>query len=102
MSFHRHVDVRKAYTVLLGNLYKTLYNISIRRQAEEEGPIIKAVLEKCERSDVSEDQSLLTRMEREILRQWESKRAQLTVVEMRIEEAVFILRDLGNLGVDDD
>ena len=94
--------MRKAYNVLLANLYKTLYNISMRRQAEEEDPAVKAVLDKCERSDVSEDQSLLTRMEREILRRWERQQAQLTIVEMRVEEAVFILRDLGHSGVDED
>jgi len=98
----RHVDLRKAYSVLLGNLYKTLYNISVRRQSEEEDPGVKGVLEKCERSDVTQDEGLLTRMEREVLREWESKREKLTILEMRVEEAVFILRDLGSLGIDDE
>ncbi|KZP23704.1 hypothetical protein FIBSPDRAFT_815444 [Athelia psychrophila] len=97
-----YVDLHKAYSVLLGSLYKTLYNISVRRRAEEEEPALKAVLEKRERSDVSEDESLLTRMERETLQQWESKKEKLTVLEMRVEEAVFILRDLGALGIGDD
>ncbi|OBZ75626.1 DNA-directed RNA polymerase III subunit RPC3 [Grifola frondosa] len=98
-----YVDLQKAYSVLLGNMYKTLHNIAIRRQAEEEEPSVKAVLEKRQRSDVSQDEErLLTRNEREILAQWEKKREKLTVVEMRVEEAVFILRDLGALGINDE
>lgn len=83
------------------NLYKTLYNIGMRKRAEEEEPAVKAVLEKRERVDVSLDEGLLTRNEREVLAEWEGKRERLTVLEGRVEEAVFILRDLGPLGNDD-
>lgn len=86
----------------MGNLYKTLYNISARRRAEEEDQGVKAVLDKRERSDVSQDESLLTRTERDVLKDWEDKREKFTVLEMRVEEAVFILRDLGRLGINDD
>lgn len=97
------IDLQKSYSVLLDNLYKTLYNIATRRQAESDEPVVKAVLEKRQRSDVSQDEErLLTRNEREILAQWEKKREKLTVLEMRVEEAVFILRDLGALGNSDD
>ncbi|KAH7889942.1 hypothetical protein F5I97DRAFT_613608 [Phlebopus sp. FC_14] len=89
-----HVDLQKAYSAILGSLYKTLYNISIRRQAEEEEPNVKAVLTKRERTDVAQDENLLSRMERDTLAEWESKREKLNVLEMRVEEAVFILRDL--------
>ncbi|KAH9951267.1 RNA polymerase III subunit RPC82-domain-containing protein [Amylocystis lapponica] len=93
-----YVDLQKAYSVILGRMYKTLYNIALRRQAEEEEPGVKAVLEKRQRSDVSQDEErLLTRNEREVLAQWEKKREKLTVLEMRAEEAVFVLRDLGTL-----
>jgi DNA-directed RNA polymerase III subunit RPC3 len=88
--------------VLLANFYKILYNISMRRRAEQEDPAVKAVLEKRERSDVSQDENLLTRMERDVLREWEHKRERLTVLEARVEEAVFILRDLGALGVEEE
>ncbi|KII88926.1 hypothetical protein PLICRDRAFT_91400 [Plicaturopsis crispa FD-325 SS-3] len=97
-----YVDLHKAYSVVLGNMYKTLYNISMRRRAEAEEPGLRAVLEKRERSDVSQDESLLTRMERDVLQGWESKREKLTVLEMRVEESVFLLRDLGVLGISDD
>ncbi|KAI0928382.1 hypothetical protein AcW1_005641 [Taiwanofungus camphoratus] len=98
-----YVDLQKAYSVLLDNLYKTLYNIETRRQAEEEEPGVKAVIEKRQRSDVSQDEErLLTRNEREVLAQWEKKREKLTVLEMRVEEAVFVLRDFGALQNNDE
>jgi DNA-directed RNA polymerase III subunit RPC3 len=94
-NISRYVDLNKAYLVLLRNLYKTLYNIGKRRLVEEEEPSVKAVLEKRQRSDVSQDvERLLTRNEREILAAWEERRDKLTVAEMRVEEAIFILRNL--------
>ena len=99
----RYVDLQKAYTVLLGHMYKTLYNIATRREVEEGEPALKAVLEKRQRSDVSQDEErLLTRNEREILAEWDKKRDKLTVLEMRVEESVFILRDLGMFGIETD
>ena len=92
--FCRHVDLAKAYSTLLASLYKTLFNIGARRQAEQEEPNVTAVLVKRERTDVAQDVNLLTRMEREVLAEWERKREMLDVLEMRVEEAVFILRDL--------
>lgn len=64
--------------------------------------MVKAVIEKRQRSDVSEDESLLSRNERETLAEWGSKRERLTVLEVRVDEAVFILRDLGVLAKNDD
>ncbi|KAI0709018.1 RNA polymerase III subunit RPC82-domain-containing protein [Earliella scabrosa] len=96
MFYLWYVDLQKAYNVLLGNMYKTLFNIAARRQAEQDEPNLKAVLDKRQRSDVSQDEErLLTRNERELLAQWEKKREKLTVLEMRVDEAVFVLRDLG-------
>jgi DNA-directed RNA polymerase III subunit RPC3 len=91
---HRYVDLSKACSVLLGNLYKTLYNINVRKQTETEEASVKAVLEKRERSDVSQNEGLLTRNERETLKEWESRIEKLTVLEARVEEVVFILKDL--------
>jgi len=96
------VDLQKAYSTLLRHLYKTLYNIGVRRQAEQEEPTVKAVLEKRERTDVAQDENLLSRMERDVLKEWELKRDQLAVLEMRVEEAVFILRDLNTVGANED
>jgi DNA-directed RNA polymerase III subunit RPC3 len=84
---------------MLQDLYKTLYNIGVRRTTEQEEPEIKAVLEKRERTDVSSDEDkFLTRLEKETIEEWEKKREMLTILEARVEEAVFILRDLGALG----
>lgn len=73
----------------------------MRRRAEVEAADVKAVLEKRERSDISEDESLLSRLERSILTEWETKQEKLAVLEMRVEETVFVLKDLGVLGIDD-
>lgn len=101
--FARYVDLRKAYATLLRNAYKTLYNIEKRRQTEAEEPLVKAILEKSQRSDVSQDvERLLTRNEREELAAWEKRRDELTLVETRAEEMVFILRTLGSTVVDDE
>ncbi|KAI0747956.1 RNA polymerase III subunit RPC82-domain-containing protein [Daedaleopsis nitida] len=103
MFYLWYVDLQKAYNVLLGNMYKMLYNIAARRQAEQDEPNLKAVLEKRQRSDVSQDEErLLTRNERELLAQWEKKMEKLTVLEMRVEEAVFILRDLGTFTINEE
>ncbi|KAJ6488649.1 RNA polymerase III subunit RPC82-domain-containing protein [Mycena vitilis] len=103
MFYLWHVDLPKAYSVILGNLYKTLYNIGVRRQAEQEESMLKAVLEKRERSDVSQDEAgLMSRMELDMIKEWEAKQEKLTVLEMRVEESVFMLRDLGVFGINED
>jgi len=96
-TFSRYVDLPKACSVLLGNLRKTLYNINVRKQAETEERGIMAALDKRERSDVSQNEGLLTRNERETLREWESKIEKLTVLEARVDDVVFILNDFGGL-----
>jgi DNA-directed RNA polymerase III subunit RPC3 len=101
MSF-RYVDQHKAFSTILGQVYKTLYNISVRRRSEREVLEVKAVLEKRERSDVRQDESLLTRLERELIREWEAKLEKLTTLEMRVDETLFILKDLGVLGINED
>ena len=75
---------------------------SARRRADREVGEIKAVLDKCARTDVQQDESLLTRMEREILKDWREREQKLTVLEGRVEELVFILRDLAVYGRSDD
>lgn len=98
---HRYSDLQKASASLLANVYKTLHNIIARRRSEREIPEVVAVLEKRERSDVIQDESLLTRMERNILEEWRTKENKLTTLEMRVEELVFLLKDLKHLCPDD-
>jgi DNA-directed RNA polymerase III subunit RPC3 len=92
-----YIDPKKSAAVVLGQLYKMLYNIGKRRAAEGEDPLVKAVIEKRARSDVEQDEGLLTRNERELIQDWEGRCERLTVVEMRVEEAVFVLRDMAAL-----
>lgn len=55
-----------------------------------------AVLNKRERSDVSVDvEGLLSQHEKEVLKAWEEKQEKLGILEGRVEESVFIVRDLG-------
>ncbi|KAJ4488399.1 RNA polymerase III subunit RPC82 helix-turn-helix domain-containing protein [Lentinula aciculospora] len=90
------VDLTKAFSYILNVLYKTLYNISARRQAEREDPMLIAVLDKRERSDVSVDvEGLLSQHEKEVLKAWEEKEQKLGILETRVEESVFIIKDLG-------
>ena len=98
----RYVDLQKAFSVILGNVYKTLYNIMARRRAEREISDVSIVLEKCERSDVSQDESLLTRLERDLLKEWQTKQTRLGVLEMRVEEIIFLLKDLSAVCVNEE
>ena len=98
----RYVDLQKAFSVILGNVYKTLYNIMARRRAERAISDVSVVLEKCERSDVSQDESLLTRLERDLLKEWQTKQTKLGVLEMRVEEIIFLLKDLNVVCVNEE
>lgn len=96
MFYLWYVDEHKAFTGILQNLYKTLFNISARREVEREDPMVKAVLEKRERTDVQEDEEgLLTSMEKDVIKGWEDKEERLGVLEGRIQECVFVARELG-------
>lgn len=73
-----------------------------RRRAECEATDVAAVLAKRQRTDVSQDERLLTRLEREVLKNWEMKQEKLAVLEIRVEEIVFLLKDLAPLCINDD
>lgn len=92
LTTHRYVDLAKAYSNLLSSLYQTLANIVARDRDEQEK--VRPVLDKRDRSDVNGDERLLSRGEIAALREWEEKRERLNVLAMRVEENVFILRDL--------
>jgi DNA-directed RNA polymerase III subunit RPC3 len=65
-----------------------------RQAAESSHPGFKSVLEKRDRTDVAEDRDLLTRPEKELLQDWEERMMRLTAAAARVDEAVFVLRDL--------
>ncbi|KAG8808779.1 RNA polymerase III subunit C82, partial [Serendipita sp. 399] len=52
------------------------------------------LLEARNRTDVAEDESLLTIPEKQLLQRWEDKMMQFSVLETRVDEAIFILREL--------
>lgn len=70
-----------------------------KRSEEEDNALIRGVLEKAERGGIR-DESLLTRPEREMLSEWQDKRRRLTVLEMRVLQSVFVLKELGGNDVD--
>ncbi|KAK7440228.1 RNA polymerase III subunit C82 [Stygiomarasmius scandens] len=128
-----YVDLPTACSTLLDKMYKSLFNIYARREEEKESGgdgMVKKVLEKREREDVREaeerreawlkdnawlgeaaegaaEEGLLSEWERKILSEWARKEEKLTVLETRVGESVFILKDLGRvlgagMGVEDE
>ncbi|KAH7107752.1 RNA polymerase III subunit RPC82-domain-containing protein [Auriculariales sp. MPI-PUGE-AT-0066] len=95
-----YVNLAKTNAVIVRDMYKTLYNVQHRKRSEgEDHIIIRSVLEKMERGGTfSTDDSQLTRTERELLAELHDKRRRLTVLQMRIMQSVFVLKNLG--GVD--
>ena len=60
--------------------------------------MVQSVLEKLERG--GHDDSQLTRTEREFLADLSDKRQRLTVLELRVLQSVFVLKELGGMDVD--
>jgi len=97
-----YIDLPKTYSVLLASFYKTLGNILVRRREEESK--VRVVLDKKERSEAAAAAAELTlgRAERETLKEWEEKKERLGVLERRVGECVFVLKDMGGpKGVED-
>lgn len=91
---HRFVDPLNTYSTLLGSLYKTLTNMHLRLFSESSTSTISALLEKRERSDVrGREEELMTRDEREALREFERKKERLRVLMSRVDDSVFVLKD---------
>lgn len=81
--------------MMLSTLVKTMANILERKAAEsEKNPMLRTLLETRERTDVAEDESLLSVADKKMLELWEEKMLRLTALETRVDEAIFILRDL--------
>jgi len=88
-----YIDLDKAFAALTRILLKTQFNTIVRHEHEASEPLLRSILEKCERSDVAADLTLLAPSEREVLDLWERKSARFSVAEARIEQSIFILRD---------
>ncbi len=90
----RYVDLPRAYTAMARTLCKTLFNVLARKEGEASSPLIRGLLEKCSREDVANDESLLSHTEKALLQTWQSTRDRLSVLANRLDEALFVLRDL--------
>ncbi|KAG8991695.1 RNA polymerase III subunit C82, partial [Tulasnella sp. 427] len=87
-----YVDLAKAYSNLLSALYQTLANI-VARTVEEESQV-RPSLDKRDRTDLNGQEHLLNRHDLAVLNVWEEKQERLHILAMRVEENVFILRDM--------
>lgn len=66
----------------------------LRLFSESSTSTISALLEKRERSDVrGREEELMTRDEREALREFERKKERLRVLMSRVDDSVFVLKD---------
>jgi len=93
-EFHLwQVDLPKVYGFLLAGVYKTLANILQRKAQELERR--RAVLERFERvRDMGKGTEVMQVKDREEIETLEDTLRKLTLVEMRTETVVMILRDL--------
>jgi DNA-directed RNA polymerase III subunit RPC3 len=90
-----HVDRESCYTVLLSQLYESLVNLHVRREAE----LLEqhALLARAERKDVRENLSMLEKGDREELKTLEWKLESIGVAMERIDRDIFVLETLPNL-----
>ncbi|GAA5832261.1 hypothetical protein JCM5353_005685 [Sporobolomyces roseus] len=85
------VDFNRTVTSLVSHHYKALANLQAQRLEQLEKK--KGLVEKRERTDVREDQALLTRRDREEGADLDWKMEALATAEMRIDKQLFILRE---------
>ncbi|GAA5887165.1 hypothetical protein JCM6882_009470 [Rhodosporidiobolus microsporus] len=86
------VDFNKVVTSLVSHHYKALANVQSQRQVQVEKR--RALIEKRERTDVRENEELLTKRDREMLQELDQTLEALSVAEQRIDEQLFVLREM--------
>lgn len=97
----RFIDTPRTYASLLHSLYRTLGNVLVRQRTELER--VQPLLDKRERTDVQANvDQYMTRDERAVLEDYFNKRERLSVLASRIDESVFVLRDLAKNGYSED
>lgn len=88
-----YVDYEKVVSALLDHQYKALANL--QAQKEYQLKLAKALVEKRDRSDVrAERDKLLSKKDKENLEELDKILEALTVAEMRIDQDVFVLREM--------
>lgn len=93
----RFVDTPRTYASLLFSLYRTLGNILTRQRTELQR--IQPLLDKRGRTDVQTNiDQYMTRDERAALEEYYVQRERLSTLAQRVDESVFVLRDLAEQG----
>ncbi|BGP21127.1 hypothetical protein JCM10213_008960 [Rhodosporidiobolus nylandii] len=86
------VDFNKVVTSLVAHHYKALANVQAQRQHQLRKR--QGLVEKRERTDVREDSSLLTKRDQEAIRELDQTLEALAVAEQRLDEQLFVLREM--------
>lgn len=86
------VSYSKVVSSLLQHHYKALANVQAQKAFQLE--LKKALVHKRDRTDVRADASLLSKADKEALKELDKKMEALTVAEMRIDKQVFVLAEL--------
>ncbi|GAA5898407.1 DNA-directed RNA polymerase III subunit C82 [Sporobolomyces salmoneus] len=86
-----YVDFNRTVTSLIAHHYKALANIQAQRFEQLERK--RGLVEKRERTDVRENEALLTNRDREDAEELDWKLEALATAEMRIDKQLFVLRE---------
>ncbi|GAA5989633.1 hypothetical protein JCM11641_002907 [Rhodosporidiobolus odoratus] len=86
------VDFNKVVTSLVSHHYKALANLQAQRVFQLKKR--QGLVEKRERTDVREDQGLLSKRDLEMVRELDQTLEALAVAEQRIDEQLFVLREM--------
>lgn len=86
-----YVDFNRTVTSLIAHHYKALANVQAQRSEQLERK--KGLVEKRERTDVRENQALLSRRDQEESADLDWKMEALATAEMRIDKQLFVLRE---------
>ncbi|GAA5820142.1 hypothetical protein JCM3770_005389 [Rhodotorula araucariae] len=85
------VDFNKVVTALIAHHYKALANVQAQR--EHQLALRRGLVDKRERSDVRENDALLTKRDHEAIVELEQTLEALAVAEQRLDEQLFVLRE---------
>ncbi|GAA6003872.1 DNA-directed RNA polymerase III subunit C82 [Rhodotorula paludigena] len=85
------VDFNKVVTALVAHHYKALANVQAQRQHQLERR--RGLVDKRERTDVRENDQLLSKRDQEAIVDLDQRLEALAVAEQRLDEQLFVLRD---------
>ncbi|BGP28188.1 RNA polymerase III subunit C82 [Rhodotorula toruloides] len=85
------VDFNKVVTSLIAHHYKALANLQAQRQHQLEER--RGLVDKRERTDVRENEALLTKRDQEAIAELDKTMEALAVAEQRLDEQLFVLRE---------